>query len=69
MDKNNYTPEQIKDIEDRVNKAVTMLKELKLQCACMPQMTNTGDDIFGIKLFPYLQDLKFSPTISPIQDV
>lgn len=67
MNPDQYTPEQQKDIEQRVEKAKIALTELQLQPACAPFMANTGDDIFGIKLVPYLQDTKFAPKLSPIQ--
>lgn len=69
MNPDEYTEEQRRDIEARTEKAKTILAELKLRPACMPQLVNLGDDVFATKLFSYLQDEKFSPTISPIQDV
>lgn len=65
MNENAYTKEQQEDIQERVAKAIVALKELELQPACMPQLQNTGDDIFGIKLIPFLQDLKYAPVPSP----
>lgn len=62
-----YTPEQIKDITGREAKALDALKELQLSPAAMPQMVNLGGDVFGIKIIPYLRDLKFTPQESPIQ--
>ncbi len=68
MNQDQYTKEQQDDINERVAKAVETLKELQLQPGCMPQMVNTGNDVFAIKLYPYLQDLKFTPAVpSPIQ--
>lgn len=67
MNENDYSAEEKADIIARVDKAKAMLTELKLQIACMPQMFNTGDDVFGIKLLPYLQDKKYTPKQSPIQ--
>ncbi len=67
MQPDQYTPEQQKDIEERVTKAKVVLEELKLQPACMPQMWNTGNDVFGIKLIPFLQDTKYASVPSPIQ--
>lgn len=67
MNPEQYTDEQKADISERVEKARNLLKELSLQPACMPQMQNTGDDVFGIKLIPYLQDVRYSPKKSPLQ--
>lgn len=67
MQQTELTEEQRKDIEIRVEKAKTTLTELKLQPACMPYMTNMGDDVFGIKLVPYLQDTQYASKLSPIQ--
>lgn len=67
MQPNEYTEEQKKDITDRVEKARVALKDLHLQPACMPNMQNMGDDVFGIKLIPYLQDTLYMPKKSPIQ--
>jgi hypothetical protein len=62
-----YSEEQRADILVREEKARVALKELQLNPACMPQLVNLGDDTFGIKLFPYLADSKFSSQKSPIQ--
>lgn len=67
MNPDQYTKEQRKDIETRVDKAKIVLAELKLQPACMPMMENTGDDVFGVKLIPFLQDTKYQSVLSPIQ--
>lgn len=67
MSPEQYSPEQRKDIEERVEKARKLLEELQLRPACMPQMYNVGNDVFGIKLLPFLQDSKYTQTISPIQ--
>lgn len=64
MNPQEFTPEQRKDIEERVEKAKVFLKELQLQPAVIMQPVNLGDDVFGMKPIPYLQDVKF---ISPIQ--
>lgn len=67
MNPEQYSEEQKADIIRRVEQAKIALEGLHLQPACMPQMFNTGDDIFGIKLTPYLQDILFTPQKSPIQ--
>lgn len=64
MNPNDYTPEQIKDIEERVEKAKVFLKELQLQPAVIMQPVNIADDVFAMKPIPYLQDQKYT---SPIQ--
>lgn len=68
MDQNSYTEEQRTDINDRVAKAVEALKELQLSCAAVTASERVGDNVFGIKVIPYLKDLKYEPAIpSPIQ--
>lgn len=67
MNKDQYTPEQQKDIEERVQKALSTLEELQLYPACIPSFHNDGKNVFGIKLTPYLQDKKYTPVISNIQ--
>lgn len=67
MNQNDYTEEQKKDINERVEKAVQSLKELNLRVACVSNMVNTGDDVFAIKLIPYLQDTLYTSMPSPIQ--
>lgn len=61
-----YSVEQQKDIEKRVEKAKNMLKELGLQPAVIMQPVNVGDDVFGIKPIPFLQDIKYQNVISPL---
>lgn len=55
-----YTEEQIKDIKERTDKAVEVLKELQLQPACFVQKISLGDDMFADKVMAYLQDTKFN---------
>ena len=55
-----YTKEQIEDIKVRSQKAVDFLKELELQPAAQMLPQNMGNDIFGLKLTPFLQDTKFT---------
>jgi len=62
-----YTKEEIEDIKKRETAALEFLKKNNLTPACMPQLVNMVDDTFGIKLHPFLQDTKYTPTPSPIQ--
>lgn len=64
MNPEDFTAEQRKDIESRVEKAKKLLDELLLQPACIMQPVNIGDDTFALKPIPFLQDTKYS---SPIQ--
>ncbi len=64
MPSSNYTSEQQRDIEARVEKAKKMLEQLQLQPSASVQAINTGNDVFSLKVIPYLQDSKFT---SPIQ--
>jgi len=67
MNETEYTEEQKTDINERVAKAVETLKELNLRVACVSSMVNTGNDVFAIKLQPYLQDVLYTAMPSPIQ--
>ncbi len=65
--KNNYTEEQVKDIEAREKEALEHLKRLHLTPACQVVKQNMGNDVFGDKLYPYLADTLYTPQVSPIQ--
>lgn len=67
MNPESYSPEQQKDILERVEKAKKALEELQLRPSSSVSATNTGDDVFSLKVISYLQDTKFTPTASPIQ--
>lgn len=60
------TPEQRKDIEERVAKAATILKELQLVPAVQTSSVNLGgidpkfNGIFGTYLQCFLQDTKYA---------
>lgn len=69
MKQEDYSPDQIKDIEERVEKARNFLTELQLQPAVVMQMANNGKDIFGIQAIPYLKDQKYLNVVSPIQKI
>ena len=56
----NYTPEQVSDIKEREAKALAILKELQLSPASQLAFENDGNDLFGIKLYPYLADTKYT---------
>lgn len=62
-----YSPEEEKDIKERVEKANAMLKELNLYPSAVVQKINKGDDIFVDKIICYLQDNKYikKPIKSP----
>ena len=55
-----YTPEQIKDIEERELKAIEFLKSIQMTASVKVVSVNIGDNTFAHKLFPYLADLKFT---------
>lgn len=69
MNPDEYTDEQKKDINERVAKAKETLAELDLQPGVVVQAINLGDDVFGMKPIPFLQDTRYSGVLSPIQDV
>lgn len=66
MNSQEYSEEQKKDIEERVEKARVFLKELQLRPSVAVQAVNTGDDVFALKSIPFLQDEKFTLTKSPL---
>ncbi len=65
MPKENYTPEQVTDIEERVKEANAVLEKLQLCVGAMLSKVNLGDDVFGDKVVCYLQDKKYAATPSP----
>lgn len=67
MDSTQYSPEQRKDIENRVDKAKKMLEELDLQPAVLMHAVNLKEDVFGMRPIPYLQDMKYKNVVSPLQ--
>jgi hypothetical protein len=60
-----YTKEQEQDIEERVKKAVDFLAELQLGVSAQVVAQNMGNDVFGTKVYPYLQDLKYKNESAP----
>ena len=69
MKPTDYTEAQIKDINERVEKAKILLKGLDLEPRCVVSAVNIGDDVFGLKPQVYLQDIRYTQIVSPIQDV
>lgn len=67
MDK--YSPEQVKDIKEREQKALNYLKELQLTPAAAISKEQIGNDMFADKVVPFIRDTKYEGIISPIQDV
>lgn len=68
MDKNLYSEEEIKDIEDRIKRANETLKELQLFPSVVLQKINMGDDIFADKAICFLADSKYhKPIPSPFK--
>lgn len=70
----NVTPEQERDITDRVAKAEKFLKDHDLSLQAVVYSSCVGVDkqdhsVFGTAVIPYLQDLRFSrkSEVSPIQ--
>ena len=61
MQPQEYSSEQIADVKVRVEKAIVFIKELELQLAAQMLPKNIGDNVFGLKLTPFLQDTKFIP--------
>ncbi len=63
-----FTDEQVKDIQERIDKANVVLKELQLFPSAFVSAENLGNDVFGTKVVAYLQDSKFAAIPSPIQN-
>ncbi len=57
----NYTKEQEQDIIERTQKVIDLLKTLELEIQAQVIVMDTGDNIFGLKVVPFLKDLKFLP--------
>ena len=64
MNPSDFTDEQKKDIEERVEKAKIALRDLRLQPGCFVTPINMGDDTFALKTIAYLQDTRYT---SPVQ--
>lgn len=62
MTNQNYTEEQLKDIQEREKKALELLKELQLTPACFVYKQNIGNDSFIDVVRAYLQDVKYTET-------
>lgn len=65
--KQDYSPEQVKDIQEREAKGLEALKALELTPAAIISKQNLGNDVFGDRVQAYLQDTKYADKISPIQ--
>lgn len=63
-----YSEDQKKDINERVEKAKQFLLENNLQPGVVMQAINLRDDVFGMKPIPYLQDTFYKNVLSPIQN-
>lgn len=64
MHPNDFSPEQKKDIEERVEKAKKALQDLQLQPAVWVTPVNGGDDNWSLKTIAFLQDTRYT---SPVQ--
>lgn len=54
-----YSESEKKDIKERCEKAEKLLQQLQLEPKAQIGAGNAGDDVFGIKVQVYLQDLKY----------
>lgn len=56
-----YTEKQMDDIKAREKEALEALKRLNLTPACQifKEHLDTQGDVFGDRLYPYLQDVKY----------
>ncbi len=67
MNESDYTESQKKDILERMDKAKKALEDLQLRPSSSVSATNTGDDVFALKVISYLQDTKYTAQVSPVQ--
>lgn len=72
---NNYTEEQIKDIQERVSKVESFLKENEIVLAAQVKKVNIGldikKDIFADEVVVFLRDTKYLPkegVVSPLSE-
>jgi hypothetical protein len=63
-----YTKEQIKEVQEREKKALEYLKENHLSPAAVVQKVRVGDDMFVDKVTPYLRDTRYASVESPIKN-
>lgn len=64
MQPTDYSPAQKEDIEKRVAQAKTFLEGIGLKPSAGVYATNLGEDNFGLKVIPYLQDVKYTSPIN-----
>lgn len=62
-----YSDEQIKDIKKREEAALAFLKNVQLTPAVQMYAMNVGNDTFGFKPVPFLQDTKYTAQPSPLK--
>jgi hypothetical protein len=55
----NYTKEQQDDIIARTQKVIDFIKGQELEIQAQVIAMDTGDNIFGLKVVPFLKDIKF----------
>lgn len=63
-----YTKIEIEDIKERELKCLEFLKENQMTPSATMQASNIGDDTFGIKVTPFLNDTKYTENIK-VQDL
>lgn len=57
----NYTTEQVEDIKQRTQQVIDLCKTLELEIQAQVVAMDTGDNIFGIKVIPFLKDTRYLP--------
>lgn len=62
-----FSPEQIKDIQEREAKGLEALKALDLTPSAIVSKQNIGNDVFADKVTPFLKDIRYSDKVSPLQ--
>lgn len=55
-----YTKEQLEDIKLRGEKVVEFIKSMELEIAAQISAQNVGNDVFGLKVKPYLRNTKYT---------
>lgn len=62
-----YTPEQVKEVQEREKKALEYLKENHLTPAAIVEKINIGKDMFVDRVRCFLNDTKYAAKESPIK--
>lgn len=60
----NYSDKERKDIKERSDKVFEFVTSQQFEIQAQVIAMDTGDNIFGLKVIPYLKDTKFLDEVS-----